>query len=74
MSEQKFETSMQNLETIIKKLESGDVELSEALELFEKGICLSKELRETLDKAEQKVTKLTAESQPKEEIFDNPEE
>lgn len=74
MAEQKFETSMQDLETIIKKLESGNVELAEALELFEKGIGLSKELREVLDKAEQKVTKLTAEAVPKEEIFDNPEE
>lgn len=74
MQEQKFETSMQDLENIIKKLEDGSADLSDALELFEKGIVLSKELREALDKAEQKVTKLTAEAQPKEEVFDNPEE
>ena len=41
---------------------------------FEKGIGLSKEIRDILDKAEQKVTKLTKEAVPKEEIFDNPEE
>ncbi len=74
MQEQKFETSMQDLENIIKKLEDGSADLSDALELFEKGIVLSKELREALDKAEQKVTKLTAETEPKEEIFDNPED
>ena len=74
MAEQKFETSMQALETIIRKLESSNVELDEAIELFEKGIGLSKEIRDILDKAEQKVTKLTKEAVPKEEIFDNPEE
>lgn len=74
MAEQTFETLMQDFETIIRKLESGNVELSEALELFEKGIGLSKELREILDQAEQRVTKLTKEAVPKEEVFDNPEE
>lgn len=74
MQERKFETSMQDLENIIKKLEEGSVDLSDALELFEKGIVLSKELREALDNAEQKVTKLTAETEPKEEIFDNTED
>ena len=74
MANQNFEKSMQELELIVSKLEEGNIELDNALELFEKGIVLSKELRETLDKAEQKVTKLTAETEPKEEIFDNPEE
>lgn len=74
MAERKFEASMQDLEVIIKKLEEGNVDLDEALELFEEGIKLSGELREILDKAEQKVTRLTKENPPKEEIFDNPEE
>ena len=70
----KFEEAMKELEETVKKLESGETTLDESMELFEKGIGLSKELREVLDKAEQKVTKLTAEAVPKEEIFDNPEE
>ena len=74
MANQNFEKSMQELESIVAKLEGGNIALDNALELFEKGIGLSKELREALDKAEQKVTKLTAEAEPKEEIFDNPEE
>jgi len=74
MANQNFEKSMQELESIVSKLEEGNIELDNALELFEQGINLSKSLRETLDKAEQKVTKLTAETEPKEEIFDNPEE
>ena len=74
MAKQKFETSMQELESIVSKLEDGNIELDTALTLFEKGIGLSKELREALDEAEQKVTKLTAENEPKEESFDNPME
>lgn len=74
MAEQKFETIMQDLESIIKKLSGGNVELDESIELYEKGIALSKELSGILAKAEQKVTKLTADSVPKEENFDNPEE
>ena len=74
MANQNFEKSMQELESIVAKLEGGNIELDDALGLFEKGISISKELRETLDKAEQKVTKLTAETEPKEEVFDNPEE
>ena len=69
MAENSFEKSMQELETIVSKLEEGNIELDNALELFEKGISLSKDLRETLDKAEQKVTKLTAKNEPKEEPF-----
>ena len=74
MANQNFEKSMQELESIVAKLEGGNIELDNALELFEKGISLSKDLRDTLDKAEQKVTKLTTEAQPKEEVFDSPEE
>lgn len=71
MAKQNFESSMQELESIVIKLEEGNIELDLALELFEKGIGLSKELRDALDKAEQKVTKLTAETEPVEEVFDN---
>lgn len=74
MAEQKFENSVQELETIVSRLEDGNIELDTALELFEKGINLSKELHNVLNKAEQKVTKLTAEKEPKEELFDSPTE
>ncbi|MBR2499995.1 MAG: exodeoxyribonuclease VII small subunit [Clostridia bacterium] len=74
MAEQKFENSVQELETIVSRLEDGNIELDTALELFEKGINLSKELHNVLNKAEQKVTKLSAETEPKEELFDSPTE
>ena len=37
-----FETTLSKLEDIVKKLESGNVGLSESLELYEEGISLSK--------------------------------
>ncbi len=70
MAKQNFENSIGELETIVARLEDGNIELDTALELFEKGINLSKELHDVLNKAEQQVTKLTAETEPKEEAFD----
>lgn len=53
-----FEESIKELEKIVEKLEKGDVGLSESLELFEKGIKLSKACNDMLDKAEKKVSVL----------------
>ena len=49
------------LETIVSSLEKGELELDEALKLFDRGIKLSKSCQDILDKAEQKVTVLTRE-------------
>ena len=53
-----FEKSIKELESIVAKLESGDTTLDESLELFEKGIKLSKECNKMLDTAEKKVSVL----------------
>ena len=58
----KFEEAMKNLEETVNKLESGDVSLEEAMELFEKGVGLSKTCQKLLSEAQLKVTKLIAES------------
>lgn len=50
-----FETSLQELEEIAKKLESGNLNLDEAIEAFERGIKLSKECTQKLDEAEKKI-------------------
>ena len=55
-----FEKQIAELETIVKALESGSVSLDESLALFEKGIKITKDCREMLDKAEKKVSVLTA--------------
>lgn len=57
--EKPFETSLAELEQIVAKLEGGDLPLEESLELFEKGIKLSRECRERLTKAERRIEILT---------------
>lgn len=54
----KFESSLKELEDIVKKLEEGDVSLDESLTLFEQGIKLSKVCQKMLDDAEKKVSVL----------------
>ena len=53
--EKSFETSLAELEQIVTKLEDGDLPLEESLELFEKGIKLSRQCRERLTKAERRI-------------------
>ncbi len=50
-----FEENLQQLEDIINKLENGDAKLDECIEIYEKGIALSKECMKMLDDAQQKV-------------------
>ena len=53
-----FEESLQNLEIIVKKLESGDVPLDDAIEEFNKAMTLAKTCDEKLKSAEEAITKL----------------
>ena len=50
-----FEVALKRLEEIVKKLESGDLSLDSALELFEEGIKLSRFCHTTLGQAERRV-------------------
>lgn len=52
----KFETSIKELEEIVRALESGSVSLDESLLLFEKGVKLTKNCQKLLDEAEKKVS------------------
>jgi exodeoxyribonuclease VII small subunit len=54
-----FETGLEELESVVKQLESGDLPLEKALELFEKGVQLSEACRKQLEEAETKVEVLT---------------
>lgn len=58
----KFEEAMLELENTVKKLESGETTLEESMELFEKGVKLSRMCQKLLSEAQLKVTKLIAES------------
>ena len=50
-----FETALKRLEEIIRKLESGDLPLDSALELFEEGVQLSRFCHSKLGQAERRV-------------------
>ena len=50
-----FETGLQQLETIVKEMESGELPLERALELFERGMKLSDACRKQLEEAETRV-------------------
>jgi exodeoxyribonuclease VII small subunit len=50
-----FEESLDELESIVKKLEEGDMPLEESLELFEKGVKLSRDCRDRLTRAERRI-------------------
>ena len=57
-----FEESLDQLEAIVRKLEDGDLPLEESLELFEKGVMLSRECKERLARAERRIEVLMKES------------
>jgi exodeoxyribonuclease VII small subunit len=54
-----FEAGLQQLEAIVKEMESGDLPLERALELFERGMKLSETCRKQLAEAETRVEILT---------------
>jgi len=50
-----FEAGLQELENIVREMESGELPLERALELFEKGMKLSESCRKQLEEAESRV-------------------
>jgi exodeoxyribonuclease VII small subunit len=59
--EQSFESSLASLERIVAHLESGDLPLERALELFEEGVALARRCQTQLGDAERKVEMLLRE-------------
>lgn len=57
MAEKKpnFETSMKELERIVRRLEEGELPLEDSLKLFEDGVKLSRECQERLTQAERRI-------------------
>lgn len=55
-----FEGALEQLETTVGRLEEGEMPLEEALELFEKGVALSKQCTTTLEAAEKRIEILVA--------------
>ena len=53
-----FEENLENLESIVKKLETGEVPLDEAIDNFNEAMKLAKTCDEKLKNAEEAITKL----------------
>ncbi|EZQ13898.1 exodeoxyribonuclease VII small subunit [Pseudomonas sp. G11-1] len=53
-----FEQSLGALQTLVERLESGDLSLEESLSAFEQGVALTRECQQALTQAEQKVSQL----------------
>ena len=56
----RFEDALGELESIVEKMERGDLKLEESLALFERGVGLTRQCRSSLDTAELKVKNLLA--------------
>jgi len=50
-----FETAIGELESIVKKLEEGDLPLEQSLALFERGVQLSRFCHARLEEAERRI-------------------
>ncbi len=53
-----FEAALKELETIISKLESGDVALEESIALYERGAALKAHCETTLAGAKERIEKI----------------
>ena len=53
-----FEETVQRLEGIVERLESGSLALEDSLTLFEEGVRLARASQEQLDRAERRVEEL----------------
>jgi len=64
--EMSFEAAMAELESVVNRLESGDVPLAESISLYERGAALKARCEDELKKAEEKVAQITlsADGQP----------
>jgi exodeoxyribonuclease VII small subunit len=55
-----FEQSLDELESLVERMESGELSLDESLAAFERGISLTRSCQEALQAAEKRVEILTA--------------
>ncbi|WP_235040720.1 exodeoxyribonuclease VII small subunit [Vreelandella profundi] len=62
-SPQDFAATVEQLETIVERLESGELSLENALTAFEQGVRLTRDAQQRLDTAELKVRALSEDSE-----------
>ena len=56
-----FEEAIKELTNIVGKIEQGQIPLQDSLEQYEKGMALIKQCRTILQKAEERIEKITKE-------------
>ncbi|EQB32063.1 exodeoxyribonuclease VII small subunit [Sphingobium ummariense] len=59
LTQMSFEDALRALETIVRRLESGDVPLDESISLYAQGEALRRQCMERLQAAEARIQKLT---------------
>ncbi|MEQ9036859.1 MAG: exodeoxyribonuclease VII small subunit [Silicimonas sp.] len=59
VGEMSFEEAMKELESVVAKLESGDVPLEDSIKLYERGAALKEHCQKKLSEAEEKVAQIT---------------
>ncbi len=62
IAEMTFEGALKELEGIVERLESGDIELEESIAKYERGEALKAHCEKLLKKAEARVEKITLKS------------
>ena len=62
MDKNSLETNLKELESIVSKMEQGDMALEESIKSYEKGMLLLKLCQDPLKEIEQKVLILSAEN------------
>lgn len=71
-----FAATVEQLETIVERLESGELSLEDALTAFEQGVRLTRDAQQRLDSAELKVRALSEDSEGRLNVtpFDGPDD
>ena len=62
MNKNSLETNLKELESIVSKMEQGDMALEDSIKSYEKGVLLLKLCQDSLKEIEQKVLVLSAEN------------
>ena len=62
VKESSFEATLAELETLVTRMEAGDLPLAESLDYFERGVRLTRDCQQQLQQAQQRVQILQQQS------------
>jgi len=67
----KFEKALARIEQIVDQMESGEIELDKALNLYQEGMELMAKCQATLEETQNKIKKITRDIQGKLKVEDH---